>query len=118
MTPWQGLFPMGRKPKYHKFRRPTGGRKLGQCRRPAGMLEVRTISALPSDHQGRWKCTGLSGTILAITTLVRIDQVDQDLLDVLIELGELERRAIGRRAYDLGGQTAVQVLSFTAKLHH
>ncbi len=50
MTPWQGLFPMGRKPKYHKFRRPTGGRKLGQCRRPAGMLEVRTTQEQLSEQ--------------------------------------------------------------------
>ncbi len=57
-------------------------------------------------------------TILATTTLVRIDQVDQDLLDVLIVLGELEHGAFGRRAYVLGGQTAVQMFSFTAKLHH
>ncbi len=82
---------------------------------------IRTsLSVRTSDLHGRRKCSRIVGNnpCLATTTLVRIDQVDQDLLDVLIELGELERGAIGRRAYDLGGQTAVQVLSFTAKLHH
>lgn len=50
--------------------------------------------------------------------VVRIDQVDQDLLRKLIERGETERGAIGLRARDLGRKTAVQAPSLTVKPNH
>jgi hypothetical protein len=53
-----------------------------------------------------------------LVTLVCVDKINQDLLGVLIERGESERGAIGLRAHDPGGKTAVHVLSLALEPNH